>query len=624
MAFNNGQYTCYDPATGQPSSCFGGAARSVAGAGPYPTAPPGSPAALAGAQWETLQNGATYGTFNTVKPKFTFMSLTDDYRPSERLDINLGLRFDNYLYDLAPLTPGTQFYAQRIQQQVCQNSSGQLYTAVLKPGQAPPAPVIYTTTCPAGFSHPAFSATSPSSYTLRDLAPRASFTYTVDPRTVIRGEIGRYTQPPISASLQYLNSSGNALTVWNAGLPLGFHSPFHPIPAQSAIQSDLSIEHQFNGTDITAKISPFLNYTAGYQQQSFIGPNFVTQVPIGQFRSYGVELALSKGDFNRDGLSGQLAFTYTNAAIQFQNKYFGNNQVNAMDYAIQQFNALTKGGGGSACYTASNGSAPGTPTSCGTAGAIANPYYSMAPQPQIDPNGWYPPFGTGLSPTNNTLSASDGDAPFVMSMILNYKHQRWAITPSFQLSEGSTYGNPFDVAGYDPRACTQNSATAGITAVSPGTNANQCNVLSVFTGNATVGAVAGQLFVPNPQSGKFASIGQYRDPWIALLNMQMRYDISPKLTALVTLSNLWHTCFGGSSEPWTKAYAPGPNTCGYNANGFYVSNYYNGRGPTDAAANGVAAQKWQQNSYLPNGPAGSIGSGMPFPFNAYFQVQIKL
>ncbi len=147
-------------------------------------------------------------------------------------------------------------------------------------------------------------------------------------------------------------------------------------------------------------------------------------------------------------------------------------------------------------------------------------------------------------------------------------------------------------------------------------------MLSVISGNVTPGAVAGQLFIPNPQTGKFANIGQFRAPWIALLNLQMRYDISPKLTGLVTLSNLWHTCFGGSSEPWTKAYAPGANVCGYNPNGFYVSNYYNGTGPNDAAANGVAAQKWIQNSYLPS--TGSLGSGLPFPFNAYFQLQVKL
>ncbi len=292
VAFQNGTYTCYDPATGDAASCRTGPARNVAGAGPYPTAPAGSPAALAGAQWVTLQNGDTYGTYNTVKPKFTFLSLTDDFRPSEKLSLDLGLRFDDYLYDLSPLTPGTQFFAQILQTNVCQNGAGQVLTIPLKPGQPPPAPVFYTTDCSVGpggipitgYAHPAFSATSPATYDLRDLAPRASFTYTVDPRTVIRGEVGKYTQPPISASLQYLNSSGNSLSTWAATLPLGFHSPFHPIPLQSSLQSDLSLEHQFNGTDVTAKVTPFFNLTSGYQQQSFIGPNFVTQVPVGQLR----------------------------------------------------------------------------------------------------------------------------------------------------------------------------------------------------------------------------------------------------------------------------------------------------------------------------------------------------
>ncbi len=630
VASHNGVYTCYDPSTGDPSDCLSGAARSSAGAGPYPVAAPGTPAALAGAQWVTLTNGDTSGTFNTVKPKFTFMSLTDDFRPSDRLDFNLGLRFDNYLYDLAPLTPGTQFFAQIIPQDVCQNGTGQLLTKPLAPGQSPPAPVIYTSSCPAGYFHPQFTATSPSTYTLRDLAPRASFTYTVDPRTVIRGEVGRYTQPPISASLQYLNSSGNALSVWQATLPLGFHTPFHPIPLMSTIQSDLSIEHQFNGTDITAKLSPFFNYTAGYQQQSFIGPNFVTQVPVGQFRSYGTELAISKGDFNRDGLSGQLALTYTNAKIQFQNKYFGANQLNSAGAAIQQFNALTKAGGGAACYTAANATTgtPGVATSCGTPGAIANPYYNMSPQPIVDPNGWYSVYSTGLSPTNNPQACFCFDSPFVTSLILNYKHQRWSITPSFQLSEGSSYGGPLDVAGLDPRACAQNSAMAGITAVSPGTNPNQCNYLQTFAGNVSPNPVAGQLFIPNPQTGKFAIPGQYRNPWVALLNIQARYDISPKITLIGTFANVWHTCFGGDSEPWTKANPPGPNVCGYAPNVLYTSNFYNGTSATDVAANGVAAQKWQQNSYLPEqtiaGGFGSPGSSIPFPFNAYFQVQIKL
>ena len=99
---------------------------------------------------------------------------------------------------------------------------------------------------------------------------------------------------------------------------------------------------------------------------------------------------------------------------------------------------------------------------------------------------------------------------------------------------------------------------------------------------------------------------------------------SPKVTALVTLADVWHTCFGGSKEAWTSgAYAPGVNVCNYYPNLLYASNFYNGTGPGDAAANGQAAQRWIQQSYLPDF-FGSVGNGMPQPFNAYLQLQIKL
>jgi hypothetical protein len=648
----NGTYECFTPlggpgvAAGSQVTCQPGPANAyqlfgstnggywgVAGTSPlggllpgattYPAAPAGTPAALAGAQWISLQNGNTYGTFNTVKPKFLFTSLTDEFRPSDKWDFNVGVRWDRYEYDLAPLAPGTTFYAQVISQAVCQNAAGQVLTTPLAPGQPPPAPVVYTTTCPSGYFHPAFSASSPSTDILQAISPRGQFTYTVDPLTVIRGEVGRYTQPPISASLQYLNSSGNALTVWNATLPLGFHTPFHPIPLMSSIQSDLSIEHQFKGTQISAKISPFFNYTSAYQQQSFIGPNFVTQVPVGAFRSYGVEAALSDGDVNREGISGTLAFTYTQAQVQYQSTFFNNNQLdNPVKLAIANYNSLTKAGGGSQCYTAGAPGAPGVPTSCSTAGAILNPYYNSPLANTIDQNGWYPPGSVGLSPTNN-VSTFYFDSPFVTSLILNYKHDRFSITPSFQVSEGSSYGGPFDITGLDPRACGANSAASGITVASPNTNPNQCNYLTLFAGNVSPNPVAGQLFIPNPVTGAFSKPGQFRNPWLALLNVQLRYDFSPKVTGIITLADVWHTCFGGSSEPWTKAYPPSANVCGYYYNPSYVSNFYNGTAPSDAAANGVPAQTWIQQPYLP-AYALSVGSGNPFPFNAFFQLQVKV
>ena len=41
---------------------------------------------------------------------------------------------------------------------------------------------------------------------------------------------GTLSEPPIYASLQYLGDSGNEVGIWNAGLPLGFTSPFHQFP----------------------------------------------------------------------------------------------------------------------------------------------------------------------------------------------------------------------------------------------------------------------------------------------------------------------------------------------------------------------------------------------------------
>jgi len=124
-------------------------------------------------------------------------------------------------------------------------------------------------------------------------------------------------------------------------------------------------------------LSPFYNYTKAYQEQSFIGPNFVTQAPVGAFRSYGIEGAFTKGDFRRNGLSGTASLTYTNAKVQYQNQYFGKNQLTTTNGVIDQYNALTKAGGGSACYKPSGDPTNtnpglGDPVACGgTAIAIA-------------------------------------------------------------------------------------------------------------------------------------------------------------------------------------------------------------------------------------------------------------
>ncbi len=89
------------------------------------------------------------------------------------------------------------------------------------------------------------------------------------------------------------------------------------------------------------KISPFYGETSNWEQQSFIGAGFVTQIPVGLARNYGVETQFNYGDFDRDGLSGLVSFTYTNSQVKFQ-PLLGSSQIQQEQIAVNNFNAMTK------------------------------------------------------------------------------------------------------------------------------------------------------------------------------------------------------------------------------------------------------------------------------------------
>ena len=665
-----GGFTCYDsrptdttPAFGAPIACVSSHATIAGGAANFLGSTPDSIAPAPGGEfWTNKWDGDVRGSFNTVKPQFTFVSFTDQWRPSDRWLVNAGARYEDYTYVLPDsATPATNFYAALLANYACVDpSTGLAAIQTLLPGQPPPPALLYTnntaatrgTVTPlpcsslgpqfASYIHPCtgntwcgnnaafnFTATSPNKYPQNFWSARVSATYTQSPDTVWRISGGRFTQPPISASVQYLNRAGDNRAVWGSTLPLGFYSPFHPIPAMSSAQYDLSLERRIHGTDMSFRISPFFGYNSSYQQQSFIGQNFVTQIPVGDFRSQGVEFAFNKGDFNRDGLSGQLSVTYTDAKIKYKS-FFGSNQLVQLRSAIDQYNAVANAG---PCFTPFNTATgtPGTPTACGP-GMIVNPYFGKPMDPNaVVPDKWYAPAGLGFTPgvDNGNFAGTWFDTPWVASAILNYRHQRWAITPSIQLQSGSSYGTPLDIIGLDPRTCGANELAHGIpnAPTNPAWNgASVCDYLSVQGLSASP---LGQFYVPNPQTGSFSQIGEFRNPSMLLGNVQLGYDVSPKIRAVVTLANVFHTCFGGTKEPWTSAYAPGSVYCGYFSNqGNYVggtfngvpAGWYNGASPNDTAANGVAAMPWTQQSYK---PILLNGFGGYFPFNAYFQLQVK-
>ncbi len=634
---------------------------ATAQTGPDAYAAGGTPAAKAGAQWVSLWNGQVTGSYNTVRPRFVNGSLSDQFRPNDKFLINAAIRYDNFTYVLPDsLTPATQFYANMSANYTCVNAAtNAVFTVPLAAGVPPPAPAQYilgdcnagisalTHTHVTGYVHPNgtvqdgvtapnFTANSPSSYNLSYWQPRFSMTYTASPDTVIRASAGRFTQPPISASVQYLSASGDDRSVWNNTMNLGFYSPFHPIPGISSAQYDLSLEHHFRGTDLSFKLTPFYTWVNQWQQQTFIGAGFVTQVPVGVNRDYGVEFQMNKGDFTRNGLSGLLAVTYTNSKVQFQNEPLSTggvipNATTSLNSYIAQYNQLTKAGGGSPCYRAGN------PVSCSAktqpcnpsqptgpkCDVILNPYYNQSEQPLLDPNGWYNPYTTAVA-SNLNGPITSYISPWVASLLLNYRHDKLAVTPSLNFQTGGYYGSPLDTEGLDPRACLNNSATTGITKLSPNTNPLQCNYLTV---NSPGHTAFGYLYIPNPQTGTFL-FDNYQNPSSIFGNLQVTYDISPKVRLTVLGVNLFHACFGGTSAAWTTAYPPSNVICGYTPAGaslnstLYPSNFYNGTGINDFKANG--ARTPFPNSYLPtggnNGAIGTIGQ----PIQLYVNAQVKI
>jgi hypothetical protein len=642
---------CYSYTTGALGSClssgtsgtYGSPTRGLSEAACGTPALAGTPACTSGATW-LVTKPAESGTYNAVTPKFSSFSLTDEFRPNDKLDLNLGVRMETFEYDRPAAGSDFPFWYTAAANSYCYNLTTLAPVLAVVPfgSTGPGAPVVVQGECQASLlagpntAHP--SATDPENtdglvysagggankLTNTLFSPRLAFTYTLDPDTVVRGSYGRYVEPVTTATVQYLDKSGKTSAAFNFSnfWQYGYTTPLHNLVPQTSNNVDFSLEKRLHGTDISFKLSPFYRYTTNQLNSIAIGPNFVSALNVGTQRSQGVEFEIQKGDPSKNGFAGAISYTYTNARIKFSNLSNGRNTIDPLNDYIKYYNALTSAGGGSACYQPGYiGGVPnpaaGQPVACGGT-AIANPYYNSAPQPLLDRNGWYETY-----PNNDPYQPADGQstaiAPNVFAGYLNWKHDRLTITPTFQLNQGTDYGTPVDVYGLDPRYCGGNQANGGpnvytgstfgpLATTTPG-NANYLTCgPSAITGN-------GFLAIPNPQTGTFDSLGQYTQPWQFNLGLAASYELSNKVKATLTLANLYNRCFGGSTTSWSSAFKPSSLVCGYGTNGsFYQSNFYNGSGPNDAV-NGTLP-KVLQEPFAPFGPG--------LPFQAYFEVQIKL
>ena len=649
---------CYDYTTGDPSNCLlsstGGSYSSPVG----PAPPPGSPAAKANAQYlVTVPDG--YGTINNVTPQFSSVALQDEFRPTDRWDINLGVRFESYVYQLPQTAnPETNFWFGQAQNGYCYDpKTGQPILVPISPGTPPGSagPQILPNTpgsgetpglCYSSPGHPfispsgqqarhpngqdgsgLFTDVSPSGFSHPLWSPRIGGTYTFDPDDVLRFNYGRYTQPTETAFEQYENVSGlgEAKFDFQHFWGLGFTNPAHDNPVQTSNNYDLSYEKHLKGTDWTFKVSPFFRWTTNQLVTVSLGGNFASGINAATQQTAGVELAVQKGDPTRNGLSGQLSYTFTSAKIKYSTLANGSNAIDVINSYISVFNALTKKGGGSPWYCI-NGAGPngtnGPANSAGACGpgksAIANPYYHYAEQATLDRNGWYDAYANNPPQSAPDTVTQTAINPNVFTGFLNYKHDKFTASINAILNEGNTYGSPLVVYGLDPRDCFANQASTvpGMKGTPYGGFANyQYCTASSF-------APSGYLSIPNPQTGTFDGLANYREPWQLNMGMQFGYDVTPRVHVVATLANILNQCFGGTPMPWTAAYKPNNIDCAYAPNGYYYvggqpgAGFYYGNNP-HAPQNGTAGYPAVFNqSYQPL--YNSI------PFQVYFQAQIKI
>jgi hypothetical protein len=585
----------------------------------------------AGASWQVTNDGSS-GFVNNVVPNFGAIALQDLWTPTDKLNVNIGLRDNVYEYNLANTqSPADNFWFLAGQREFCYNPVTLApYVIPQPPASGLPAIPFVGFNCPVDKSVPARPVQTvhpngqdghlllSNSYppTLSDYAftPQLGATYTLNPDTVLRFSAGRFAQEPETYQVQYNARDANlAYDLFQAFWQYGFTTPVHDPLVEYSDNYDFSFERRFKGTDMSIKVTPFYRYATNQVYNISVPFGLTGGLNTGVERVDGFETAFTKGDFSKNGLSFSISYTYTNAAERWNN-YPGTslNPIDPYNQDIANFNGLTRAGGGSKCYENNNVGDVFDDPSCsqlkpGYNPPILNPYFNMSPQPLLDRNGWYP---VGLDYAY--LS------PNVLSAIVNYKHNRFTITPALTFNEGEPYGNPADVVGIDPRVCTGNSAH-----IPTAPNPRQADYTTCFLAATQNGTSPGELFIPNPQTGVFDGFGAFRQPNQLNFTMQLGYQLTPRVKVNLLLANLVNACFGGSSEPWTKQFPPNSYTCGYEANYYYVSNFYNGSSPNDIKANGVPLNPAFAQSYIP-AYADTNSLVLPNPFNGYLQFNITL
>ena len=592
-------------------------------AGPFIPAPPGF-------EWLALENGQT-GTYNAIQPagalsaatpRYYSLALQDQWQPSDRWQINFGARWDRFQFGIPSTAGGAAraFWFTAWNNVMCFSPFVQggkpIDETLLGAPPGTPCATVSTPQIPAGTLAPATLTNSTiggTTVTYDELQPRIGGTYSAGVNDVIRFSYGIYTQPPQS-QFQYSDTLQQNLAAYIGAnyFQYGYTTPLHNVRPAVSSNYDASWEHQFPGSDVSFKVTPFYRTTRDQIQQFFLDPatGTIGGVNAGKQTSTGVEFFMQKGDLSRNGLAAQVSYTYTHSFIKYGALPNGSTLLSGVNSSIQLYNSYT-----SACATAiPNPAGPcgvfgpanaspcfsgGSPDpACAAAGTVGNPYFNAKPQPLLDPTGSYPTYF--VVPAGTQLQSASYGVPDYATLVLSYKHDKLSVAPLLQFIAGSRYGAPQQQIGIDPASC------GGVLATPVAGDPRYPNGGSGNAYDATT--CTNTIVIPDQFTGNFDTPGAFVEPSYLALHAQVTYDLSSRVTARATLTNILTSCFGGSSMPWT--HASGGRTCGFDTIPGHlppVGNIYNP---------GNTIQPLVQFPY------GNLFSAAPF--DAYFNLEFKL
>ncbi len=580
------------------TTCFGSPAVSAFSANPaqgtinnlMPFAP------APGTRWAVTENGFS-DNFNKVRPVFGAFSINDNWRPNDQLTFNVGLRVETYAIGLNDSTvvgyDARPFWFNAYNREYC---FGPGYFQPLYKGPDSVAGGGCAAVFP-GTTNVALVNSNPNSFSHTIFQPRFALSDELNSNNVLRFSAGLYARPASTREASWNTGQQNLASFLGQNwVAYGLLTPNHDVVPDKSTNIDLSWEHHFQGTDMSAKITPYYRSTQNQVQQIIVNAlsGLFGSLNTGHQTSRGVELAFNKGSFSNNGWAFQVAYTYNYSRINFNNFSNGRNVIDNMNTYIQLYNSYT-----SACAGAARSADP--TSQCGIFGntnavAPGNPYFTMSPQPLFDRSARYVPYDLIPVP----YAAANGyEVPSVASFVLNYKHDKWSITPTLAYSSGAAYGSPLSwpgtVPGVGGPGSSPNCNTPGTTPQSTSCNSNG-------------------FMIPDPYTNKFDGFGDFKEPSRLTLNLSAAYQFTPQLGAKVIVANLIDQCH-------QRGYAwDAPNVCLYSS---LPSSFLQPTGGTLAqAAAGPVQLRFPYGMWLNNNNTGFVG--VKAPLQAAFEFNWKM